>query len=111
MSARELGARMEVTPQAVSALEHAERSGGIRLSSLRRAASAMDCDVVYALVPRRSLDHTVRLAAENAARRRLGRVAGTMALEDQTVGDVDDDQLRLEADLLIEAGQVWAPVP
>jgi predicted DNA-binding mobile mystery protein A len=102
---------MAVTSQAVTALERAERSGGISLRSLRRVANAMDCDVVYALVPRRSLDHTVRLAAENAARRRLGRVSGTMALEDQSVGETDDAQLQLEADLLIEAGQVWSPFP
>lgn len=102
---------MSVTSQAVTALERAERGGGISLRSLRRAASALDCEVVYALVPRRSLDHTVRVAAEEAARRRLGRVSGTMGLEDQAVGEADDAQLQLEADLLIEAGRVWAHTP
>jgi predicted DNA-binding mobile mystery protein A len=44
--------RLKVTPPAIRAFEQAEREDRITLGSLRRTAAAMDCDLIYALVPR-----------------------------------------------------------
>ena len=44
--------RMKVTPPAVRSFELAEAEDRITLASLRRAAAAMDCDLVYTLLPR-----------------------------------------------------------
>ncbi len=38
--------------QACAQLERSEARGAISLYSLRKAAAAMDCELVYALVPR-----------------------------------------------------------
>lgn len=40
--------------QACAQLERSEARGAISLYSLRKAAAALDCDLVYALVPRGS---------------------------------------------------------
>jgi predicted DNA-binding mobile mystery protein A len=48
----ELGRRLKVTPPAVRSFEQAEAEDRITLASLRRAAAAMGCELVYVLVPR-----------------------------------------------------------
>jgi transcriptional regulator with XRE-family HTH domain len=59
MSALELAARLKVHPSRVGQIEHSEVSGSIQLATLTRAARALECQVVYALVPVRSLEDTV----------------------------------------------------
>ncbi|HWA62591.1 MAG TPA: mobile mystery protein A [Caulobacteraceae bacterium] len=92
MTAEQLGRRMGISQPSVQRLELSEAAGTIQLSSLRKAAAALDCEVVYALVPRRTLQETYASAATRVARRELGLVGHTMALEDQAVGDEEDDE-------------------
>lgn len=83
MSAADLAARMGVTGASVRSLEANELSGGVRLASLRRAAAAMDCTLVYAFVPNTTLEDTVMSEARCILAAETGRVRQTMALEDQ----------------------------
>jgi predicted DNA-binding mobile mystery protein A len=87
MSGAQLGRRLKVSPQTVEAMEKSEAAGTIQLNTLRRAAEAMDCTLVYALVPRTSLGNTVRNRARQIAKAALARVSHTMKLEDQDTGD------------------------
>lgn len=87
MTGVQLAKRLEVRPQTVEALEKSEASGSIQLSTLRRAAEAMDCTLVYALVPNSSLKNAVHQRARKLAIRDLQRVAHTMRLEAQETGD------------------------
>lgn len=108
MTSRQLADRMGVSQPAVAQLEQSETAGRIRLDSLRRAAEAMDCDVVYALVPRTSLDDTVVARAKHVARRDIAAVDLTMRLDDQGLDAVDlkrrtDDY----AGRLIATGRLW----
>jgi predicted DNA-binding mobile mystery protein A len=69
MSTMELAARLRVTRARVSQLEQAEVHGSIPLSSLERAAAALNCRVCYAFVPDEPLEQMVRRQAfEQAAR-------------------------------------------
>jgi predicted DNA-binding mobile mystery protein A len=52
ITASDVAGRMRVTQKSVFRLEMAEKSGTITLKALRRAADALECDVVYAVVPR-----------------------------------------------------------
>ena len=62
--------RLLVRPQSVDALEKSEANDSIKLEALRRAAEALDCTLVYALVPNTSLGEAVRtLHAISAALR------------------------------------------
>lgn len=83
MTAADVADRMGISQPAVHALEANERKGTIRLESLRRAAEAMDCELVYALVPKRGLEETLRHQVEQAAADQLRRVSHSMSLEDQ----------------------------
>ena len=96
MSGVQFARRLGVRPPSVAALEASEENGAIQLKTLRRAAEALDCTLVYALVPNDSLEGAVRTRARKIALRNLGRVAHTMKLEAQETPDSSTDE-RLEA--------------
>ncbi|MFZ4810162.1 MAG: mobile mystery protein A [Ilumatobacteraceae bacterium] len=108
MPARHVAEELGVRTSAVFAMEQSEQAGTIRLDTLRRAADALDCDVVYALVPRSSLAGTVEVAAARALRRSTGTVHRTMVLEDQGL-DADElaAQQRVLLDELIDSRDLW----
>ena len=83
MSGVQLGRRMGVQSQSVADIEKSEASGTIQLKTLRRAAEALDCIVVYALIPKSSLEDMVQGRAREIARKELIRIAHTMDLEAQ----------------------------
>jgi predicted DNA-binding mobile mystery protein A len=87
MSGVQFARRLGVRPPTVVALKASEESGAIQLKTLRRAAEALDCTLVYALVPNDSLEGTVCARARKIALRALGRVAHTMKLEAQETQD------------------------
>ncbi len=96
MTGGQLASRLGVRPQTIDAIEKSEAAGSIQLNTLRRAAEALDCALVYALVPRTSLDSTVNQRARKIAVRDLQRVAHTMKLEAQATGDTATEA-RIEA--------------
>ena len=83
MSTEDLARRMSVSAVAVIKLEDRERRGATTLGALERAADALDCDLVYALVPRHPLTEQVRRRAEAVARAELAPTLTSMHLEDQ----------------------------
>src|SRR5712691_1636902 len=83
MSAAEVGRRMGVSHVSVLELERNESKGTARLDTLRRAAEALDCTLVYAFIPRQGLEATVRARAEELADEDLRHVEQSMSLEDQ----------------------------
>jgi predicted DNA-binding mobile mystery protein A len=92
MTGVQLANRLRVRPQTVEALEKSEASGSIQLGTLRRAAAALDCTLVYALVPNSSLEGAVAARARWIALRDLGRVAHTMKLEAQETGAAGQEE-------------------
>lgn len=83
MTADQFGKRLGVSQPRVSKLEVDEKIGSVTLKTLREAAEALDCELVYALVPTRPLDEILRERAETVADRQLNRVSHTMTLENQ----------------------------
>ena len=94
MSGRELAARIGLSQPALSQLEHSEVTGRAQLDSMRRAAAALDCELVYALVPRTSLEEIVQTRAGSWPN-------GTGRLEIPTEG-VDHYAARLA-----DGGRLW----
>jgi len=107
MSAETLGERLGTTAGAVSRLEQSEAADRIRLDTLRRAADALGCDLVYLLVPRRPLTAVVRDRARELAHRQVAATEQTMRLEDQATGQAGqmEDQL---TEQLLERGGLWS---
>ena len=89
MSASQLGTRLGVKPQSVADLEKSEALGTIQLKTLRKAAEALDCTLVYALVPNSSIEDTVQTRARSIARKELARIGHSMDLEAQGLSKAD----------------------
>jgi predicted DNA-binding mobile mystery protein A len=96
MSTAQLGKRVGKRRQSVEDWEDAEADGSIQLKTLRQAAEALDCSLVYALVPKTSLTDAVHSRARKIAMRDLKRVAHSMKLEAQGTDDTDLET-RIEA--------------
>ena len=86
MTSTVLAARLEISGSGVRKLEQAEAADAITLGTLRRAAMALDCELQYALVPRRPLREMRRQKALQLAHQWQQRAGRTMALEAQAVG-------------------------
>lgn len=109
MSSTELAARMGVSQSRVPAIEQSEVAGTIRLDTLERAARALECRLVYVLVPNNSLEDTVRAQARRKATEHLADVAHNMRLEDQAVTDTDlAQQIDELASGLLNRRGLWA---
>jgi len=94
MTAEQLGRRLGVKQSSVVLLEQSEAKGSIELATLRRVAEALDCTLVYAFVPKQSLEETVRARARKFIRRRLAPVEHSMLLEDQQVqGKAEEERI------------------
>jgi predicted DNA-binding mobile mystery protein A len=85
LTSRQLAMRMGKTHTTITALEKGEVAGTTTLNSLRDAAEAMNCTLVYAIVPNQPLEEMVRAQSRKAAEAQLSRVNHTMRLEDQAV--------------------------
>ena len=109
MSARQLAGRLGVTRQALAFMEQREHEGKISLAALSRAADALECDLVYALVPRMALGDYVEAEARKWAMAEVNRIAHTMHLEDQASTDDEVEHLIAErtASLVADPGKLW----
>jgi predicted DNA-binding mobile mystery protein A len=98
MTSGVLAGRLGVTASGARKLEQAEAADAITLGTLRRVAEALDCDLQYALVPRRPLREMRRQQALHLARQWHQRAGRMMALEAQAVASPSAGaQERLEA--------------
>lgn len=87
MSIDQLANRLGLSRARVAQLENAEINDAVTLRTLREAAGAMECEFVYAFIPKgdSTLEDIIRARAEQIAEERIARVAHSMSLEDQTV--------------------------
>ncbi len=109
MSVRELGRRMGTSGQRASKLELDESSGVIQVSSLRRAAEAMNCRLVYVLIPNEPLEAMVRKQARRRASSVMSPILHSTRIEDQDVGDrVIEQQLEDLAGELVDRRGLWS---
>ncbi|MBM3275702.1 MAG: mobile mystery protein A [Candidatus Sericytochromatia bacterium] len=114
MTTEQLADRLGVTRQAVLQLEAAERKQTASWTSLRKAANAMDCDVLVALVPRGSLTQVLTRQGRVQAERHLARASHSMKLDAHVVGQ--DEMARQVEELADELATdrprgLWAPEP
>lgn len=91
MSTAQLATRLGVKQPSITAMEQSEAKGTIELATLRRVAEALDCTLVYALVPRKPLEETIRDRARAFAWARLQPIEHSMLLEDQKVAPQNPD--------------------
>lgn len=110
LTTRQLAERMGVARSRVTAIEKAEVSGATTLKTLRETAEAMNCTLVYAIVPTTTLDNILREQAAKKADSELMRHHHTMRLENQALDrrDLAAERERLVADMLAGSlRRVW----
>ena len=87
MSLRQLGLRMDITPQSVKEMEDREKNGTISLNVLREFGKSMDMKLVYGFIPKqKSLEKLVEERAVRLAEEIVKRTSTNMELEDQKLG-------------------------
>ncbi|MBF4237466.1 helix-turn-helix domain-containing protein, partial [Vibrio anguillarum] len=71
MSGAQLGERLNLSRNQVSILERKETDETITLKQLKQLASGLDAELVYAIIPRQSIDDMIEARAMELAKQRL----------------------------------------
>ncbi len=87
MSSLQLADRLGVSTPRATQMERMEVEDRITLKQLRRVADSLDCELVYALVPRTSIDSMIEKQARNKARDLVMKADIQMKLEAQQLSD------------------------
>ncbi|NNM58871.1 MAG: mobile mystery protein A [Legionellales bacterium] len=87
MTAEQLASKVGVKGGRISQLEKAEIEDAVTLGALRKVAEALNCELVYALVPKNSLTlgNIIKRRAEQIAEEKINTVAHLMSLEAQAL--------------------------
>ncbi len=108
MSEVQLARRLHIKQSSLAAMEQSEAAGTVRLKTLRRAAEALDCTLVYALVPNQSLEEMFSARRRSIAEEHLRRVEHSMRLENQAVTDSEARRRQLdETAQLVDLRTMW----
>ena len=110
MTQAQFARRLGVSQPRIIELEQSEVGGSVTLNTLQRAAEALGCRLVYALIPEKPLAETVRERAEIISERQLKAVEQTMRLEDQSVKDTTaakDLRRQFMDELLRRPARLW----
>lgn len=99
MNTRQLGERCNVTSERILKIETDEVDGKTTLATLEKVANAMNCSLVYALVPNDGLLKFIEKTALNKAQSQLKHISHTMTLENQKVSEA---ALKDQVDILKE---------
>lgn len=103
MSASAFARKLGITPSSIAKLEKAEADEKITLASLRKLANALNCELQYTLVPRKSLEEILWERAITVAKEHLHPISHSMSLENQSVSQsANDKQLDLLAKEILD---------
>lgn len=102
MSSPQLAMRLKVSKSQVTQMERMELEDRITLRQLRRVAESLDCDLMYALVPRKPLDEILGERARLKAQSLVYKTDVQMKLEaQQLTEDKLHEQIELEVERLL----------
>ncbi len=109
MSANELAERVGVSQQRIAAIERDEVQDAVTLKTLREVADGLECDLVYVLLPRTSLEPMVRQQAQRKATALLAPVTHHSRLEAQSLS-ASEDQAQIDelANRLADRRGLWS---
>jgi len=107
MKLKDLALRSGLSVPTVAQSERREAQGKVSLETLKKMAKAMDCELIYAFIPKTDIKTLLkRKAIEKAAQ--ILKVADThMTLEDQKVSTAMKERIDRLAEKLLEKGDVW----
>lgn len=89
MSGVQLAKRLGVTRGMVNKTEKNELLGSVTIKTMQNFADAMECQFVYAIVPKKNIENIIQKQAHNKALSIVKTANVHMALEDQALSDSD----------------------
>ena len=98
MTVTQFGEQMGISQAAAFKMEKREQEKTIQLQTLEKAATALNCELVYALVPKTTLQGHIEHQAKIKAMRYLQAVGHSMSLEQQAI---DDDATKAQFQQLV----------
>jgi predicted DNA-binding mobile mystery protein A len=98
MTQADLARLLKITQRSLHQLEVSESKKTIRLASLEKVAEEMNCDLVYAFIPRKPLESVYEAQAMKMAQQHVKDVEHNMRLEkqDHSVSKKDLDDVARE---------------
>ncbi len=110
MPASYLAKRLNIVPSTLKRLEDSEKENTITLGSLQRIADELDCELRYALIPRKKIADTLKERATSLAHEQMEAISHTMSLEAQGTSDeTTEEQTNQLANGLLAGsrGNLW----
>lgn len=83
ISATQLARRLGVTKQAVANIERNERAGTLNLTTYRKVAEVLGCQLKVVLFPKKPLEALIKEQAQRVATRLVQQMSHQMSLEAQ----------------------------
>ncbi|MDR1598185.1 MAG: mobile mystery protein A [Holosporales bacterium] len=108
MTSKQFAKRLGIAQSRVSAIERGEIEDALTLKTLREAAGALNCRLVYFLVPEKTLKEMVQEQVVKFVKSETQGVAHSMTLEDQGVDDFAEFiQAQVEDVLAKKSNKIW----
>lgn len=107
MTLSQLATRAGLSTPTVAQAERGEAAGKVTLNTLKTMAKAMDCEFVYAFVPKTDVDELMKKAALEKAVNILTSADQHMELENQRVKQSFQERVERLAEKLLKNGDVW----
>ena len=90
---KDLAERLGTIKQRIERIEKDEVAAKVTLETMRKTAEAMNCDFIYFVVPKNSLEETLKDQALKTAQKILKQVGKTMALEAQSTSNLSQKKM------------------
>lgn len=107
MTGNQLASRAGISQSTLAQTEKREVEEKVTLQNLKKLAEAMECEFVYAFVPKKPIEQIIKNQAQQKAKILLNQVQGHMELEDQAVKGPVEERVALLAQKLIDTNRVW----
>jgi len=100
---------MGISQSAEAQFEKSEKERNITLQTLEKVAAALNADLVYAIVPRKSLQETLEDRALAKAKERVLPLTNSMRLESQATSNeyLTREVKELQKQLLEKPKELW----
>lgn len=107
MTLKDLSKLANLSLSTVAQAERGEVQGKISIDTLKKFANAMECEFVYAFIPKNDISDTLHKKAIEKAKRTILKVDIHMSLEDQKVTENINFRIKTLAEKLLEKGKIW----
>ncbi|MBT4761388.1 MAG: helix-turn-helix domain-containing protein [Bdellovibrionaceae bacterium] len=107
MSLNTLSDKLGIDQSTLTRLENREANKKITLEKLEEVANTLDCDLVYALVPKTTFKEKIESQATFKAKKLLEKAGVHMELENQSVLMPYSERVNILKEKLIKNGDIW----